>query len=272
MKLSQVFLGLNNVFNETVSFFFLFSKNLDICLDSILPCFCPFPGVLQGMRFIVPSCFYGHSLFMCEHPFSIHPCPASSYYFIFRCQDNYLILFFNTRIGFVNTGCKYRCAFNNKINRAFINNYAFCPIRKTSCPLKPGNKYPVHFFKFKTDRTHDSPVKYHFIHPVFIRGFIILMNMRKLSINSYLISLFSPFMELYIEYPRRSPRPALINTMGTSIIPVSYTHLRAHETRHDLVCRLLLEKKKKKKTIKKKKKKKNKNKKNKTQKKKKKIL
>src|SRR5450756_1972309 len=26
------------------------------------------------------------------------------------------------------------------------------------------------------------------------------------------------------------------------IFPVSYTHLRAHETRHDLVCRLLLEK------------------------------
>src|SRR5450759_5852926 len=25
-------------------------------------------------------------------------------------------------------------------------------------------------------------------------------------------------------------------------IPVSYTHLRAHETRHELVCRLLLEK------------------------------
>ena len=29
------------------------------------------------------------------------------------------------------------------------------------------------------------------------------------------------------------------------VIAVSYTHLRAHETRHDLVCRLLLEKKKK---------------------------
>src|SRR5450756_12218 len=26
-----------------------------------------------------------------------------------------------------------------------------------------------------------------------------------------------------------------------SLFPVSYTHLRAHETRHDLVCRLLLE-------------------------------
>ena len=31
---------------------------------------------------------------------------------------------------------------------------------------------------------------------------------------------------------------------GEPISPVSYTHLRAHETRHDLVCRLLLEKKK----------------------------
>ena len=28
------------------------------------------------------------------------------------------------------------------------------------------------------------------------------------------------------------------------LFPVSYTHLRAHETREDLVCRLLLEKKK----------------------------
>src|SRR5450759_4639108 len=34
---------------------------------------------------------------------------------------------------------------------------------------------------------------------------------------------------------------ALCNTHN--IISVSYTHLRAHETRHDLVCRLLLEKK-----------------------------
>src|SRR5665648_1212894 len=36
-------------------------------------------------------------------------------------------------------------------------------------------------------------------------------------------------------------------TFSTFAVPVSYTHLRAHETRHDLVCRLLLEKKKKKK-------------------------
>eukprot|EP00658_Telonema_sp_P-2_P033180 TRINITY_DN2440_c0_g1_i8.p2 TRINITY_DN2440_c0_g1~~TRINITY_DN2440_c0_g1_i8.p2 ORF type:complete len:126 (-),score=15.79 TRINITY_DN2440_c0_g1_i8:69-446(-) len=37
---------------------------------------------------------------------------------------------------------------------------------------------------------------------------------------------------------------------GVSFTPVSYTHLRAHETPEHLVCRLLLEKKKKKKQIK----------------------
>src|SRR5450756_17116 len=31
-------------------------------------------------------------------------------------------------------------------------------------------------------------------------------------------------------------------SQATAADPVSYTHLRAHETRHDLVCRLLLEK------------------------------
>src|SRR5450759_868787 len=31
---------------------------------------------------------------------------------------------------------------------------------------------------------------------------------------------------------------------SATFVTVSYTHLRAHETRHDLVCRLLLEKKK----------------------------
>ena len=33
-------------------------------------------------------------------------------------------------------------------------------------------------------------------------------------------------------------------TFITLVIPVSYTHLRAHETKANLVCRLLLEKKK----------------------------
>eukprot|EP00831_Metopus_contortus_P029674 TRINITY_DN24393_c0_g1_i3.p4 TRINITY_DN24393_c0_g1~~TRINITY_DN24393_c0_g1_i3.p4 ORF type:complete len:101 (+),score=32.19 TRINITY_DN24393_c0_g1_i3:459-761(+) len=47
----------------------------------------------------------------------------------------------------------------------------------------------------------------------------------------------------------------MLAPMYSALIPVSYTHLRAHETSLHLVCRLLLEKKKK---IKKKKIKKNK--------------
>src|SRR5665648_608425 len=47
---------------------------------------------------------------------------------------------------------------------------------------------------------------------------------------------------------RAPPRTApAIRPRHPSAPPVSYTHLRAHETRHDLVCRLLLEKKKKRK-------------------------
>src|SRR5450759_4602081 len=42
--------------------------------------------------------------------------------------------------------------------------------------------------------------------------------------------------------PRHGFNPAGIS--ADCRMAVSYTHLRAHETRHDLVCRLLLEKKK----------------------------
>src|SRR5450756_2769251 len=42
---------------------------------------------------------------------------------------------------------------------------------------------------------------------------------------------------------RLSPGEPLFEAVAC-LLPVSYTHLRAHETRHDLVCRLLLEKKK----------------------------
>ena len=37
----------------------------------------------------------------------------------------------------------------------------------------------------------------------------------------------------------------VVALLGGGVEPVSYTHLRAHETVLDLVCRLLLEKKKK---------------------------
>src|SRR5450756_2754451 len=47
------------------------------------------------------------------------------------------------------------------------------------------------------------------------------------------------------EAARRRSSASLPGMMMSTAEPVSYTHLRAHETRHDLVCRLLLEKKKK---------------------------
>ena len=46
----------------------------------------------------------------------------------------------------------------------------------------------------------------------------------------------------YIETHGRAGTEALLQ--GLPVIPVSYTHLRAHETLANLVCRLLLEKKK----------------------------
>src|SRR5665648_776884 len=42
---------------------------------------------------------------------------------------------------------------------------------------------------------------------------------------------------------RRTCRRTPDRTTASGRTSVSYTHLRAHETRHDLVCRLLLEKK-----------------------------
>ena len=44
---------------------------------------------------------------------------------------------------------------------------------------------------------------------------------------------------------RRRDQSAVAAGRAKRVAPVSYTHLRAHETVLDLVCRLLLEKKKK---------------------------
>src|SRR5450759_6003949 len=41
----------------------------------------------------------------------------------------------------------------------------------------------------------------------------------------------------FVRQARRRDRGKVI---GKAVLAVSYTHLRAHETRHDLVCRLLL--------------------------------
>src|SRR5450759_5848473 len=59
-------------------------------------------------------------------------------------------------------------------------------------------------------------------------------------------TVLKPSAKSWVITARKTSRPILVLRLKASPIPVSYTHLRAHETRHDLVCRLLLEKKKKK--------------------------
>src|SRR5450756_2754967 len=76
-------------------------------------------------------------------------------------------------------------------------------------------------------------------------------NVHRGSLDGYIATVASHRL---IDMARRAagPRVELSDTLdgrGSSLgdpAAVSYTHLRAHETRHDIVCRLLLEKKKKK--------------------------
>src|SRR5450756_2667256 len=91
----------------------------------------------------------------------------------------------------------------------------------------------------------------------------LVMTTPPLALADALSSLFSPLRRLKIpvghvttvmsitlmfipnilEVGRKVMRAQMAR--GADFESVSYTHLRAHETRHDLVCRLLLEKKKK---------------------------
>src|SRR5660397_104797 len=59
---------------------------------------------------------------------------------------------------------------------------------------------------------------------------------------------FDEIGELHLRYIKGLPGPYCVasSSLDQHIKAVSYTHLRAHETKANLVCRLLLEKKKKK--------------------------
>src|SRR5450759_367275 len=54
--------------------------------------------------------------------------------------------------------------------------------------------------------------------------------------------LLQPVSALRPSHARHRMKIAERTVRSAPKLPVSYTHLRAHETRHDLVCRLLLEK------------------------------
>ena len=87
-------------------------------------------------------------------------------------------------------------------------------------------------------------------------GFFILKHIGLFAGMALLILVIDVFLYIaialfegqisYADGPDSANSEALIDIaeVAHSLVPVSYTHLRAHETRHDLVCRLLLEKNK----------------------------
>ena len=54
----------------------------------------------------------------------------------------------------------------------------------------------------------------------------------------------SPPISIETDFTWEMPNYFGVDSRAIGLYPVSYTHLRAHETVLDLVCRLLLEKKK----------------------------
>src|SRR5665648_1262451 len=80
-------------------------------------------------------------------------------------------------------------------------------------------------------------------------------NTLRLILNRQYLFLYQGYSAMFSQQPRDiriylSTGKVPVNLRNTTSFrtlsvpaPVSYTHLRAHETRHDLVCRLLLEKK-----------------------------
>src|SRR5450756_2174753 len=71
---------------------------------------------------------------------------------------------------------------------------------------------------------------------------------KTIGIQSGAFTYTEGYLRATYNFPFDKVWPACEKTLtgmkATDVEPVSYTHLRAHETRHDLVCRLLLEKKK----------------------------
>ena len=67
-----------------------------------------------------------------------------------------------------------------------------------------------------------------------------MMNSYKAELQARGLAIMEDHNVKYVKFYGDEGSAAITDSMS----PVSYTHLRAHETRHDLVCRLLLEKKK----------------------------
>src|SRR5660397_274882 len=84
---------------------------------------------------------------------------------------------------------------------------------------------------------------------LFMAVFFIIANFQELF-SSFSLLLFAEKIGVFLAFFLSVVVLDFI-AKKNDLTPVSYTHLRAHETKANLVCRLLLEKKKKKKKKKK---------------------
>ena len=75
---------------------------------------------------------------------------------------------------------------------------------------------------------------------VFLTFFLFAGVKPEISPKKYLINFDGKIREYYVSIPKdkSKPIPLIINFHGYRT--VSYTHLRAHETGRNVVCRLLL--------------------------------
>src|SRR5450759_5597963 len=115
----------------------------------------------------------------------------------------------------------------------FIKDFkrSFYMVGGTAIALHIGHRRSIDFDLFTLAQINKSRIKGKLLHIPFKQIPIFEdFDQVHLLINNVKLTFFS------------FPWPVLHPVTVSSIIsiPVSYTHLRAHETRHDLVCRLLL--------------------------------
>ena len=113
--------------------------------------------------------------------------------------------------------------------------------------LKRIRSHLVDKLGFAPDKMHMTGmlVLYNNVLQSLFRSQILTIGVTFLVILMMFLVLFrSVYLSLLALAPNLLAAGGVPGTLGLTGVPVSYTHLRAHETRLDIRCRLLLEKKK----------------------------
>src|SRR5674476_81005 len=109
------------------------------------------------------------------------------------------------------------------------------------------NKLPLHSIMVKETTLTDGAVS--FVGAYRYDGYSLYDILDKIVLKKKNEAEFPPIIDLYVEVANEAGESVTFSwgeiyyPVNRHRIPVSYTHLRAHETGRNLVCRLLLEKK-----------------------------